>query len=180
MSTSNPSWYKCRGYLHFDSPINSRQAISLVTSPKKVVTHSFYPFLSCTLSMPKVKKENGELKRDAKEREIAYASHKDSHIFSYYTHILNEKYENLIENKYPSINNSVLAFRKLGKSNIEFAKYAFDYILKHKNCSVIALDVSNFFGNIDHNILKEKWKKIISNDTLPPDHFAVFKAIFNY
>lgn len=180
MSTSNPSWYKCRGYLHFDSPINSRQAISLVTSPKKVVTHSFYPFLSCTLSMPKVKKENGELKRDTKEREIAYASHKDSHIFSYYTHILNEKYENLIKNKYPSINNSVLAFRKLGKSNIEFAKYAFDYILKYKNCSVIALDVSNFFGNIDHNILKEKWKKIISNDTLPPDHFAVFKAITQY
>lgn len=166
--------------MHFDSPINSRQAISLVTSPKKVVTHSFYPFLSCTLSMPKVKKENGELKRDAKEREIAYASHKDSHIFSYYTHILNEKYENLIKNKYPSINNSVLAFRKLGKSNIEFAKYAFDYILKYKNCSVIALDVSNFFGNIDHNILKEKWKKIISNDTLPPDHFAVFKAITQY
>ncbi|HFC8466399.1 TPA: antiviral reverse transcriptase Drt2 [Neisseria subflava] len=180
MSTSNPSWYKCRGYLHFDSPINSRQAISLVTSPKKVVTHSFYPFLSCTLSMPKVKKENGELKRGAKEREIAYASHKDSHIFSYYTHILNEKYENLIENKYSSINNSVLAFRKLGKSNIEFAKYAFDYILKHKNCSVIALDISNFFGNIDHNILKAKWKKIISNGTLPPDHFAVFKAITQY
>ncbi|EEG33024.1 hypothetical protein NEIFLAOT_01921 [Neisseria flavescens NRL30031/H210] len=130
--------------------------------------------------MPKVKKENGELKRGAKEREIAYASHKDSHIFSYYTHILNEKYENLIENKYSSINNSVLAFRKLGKSNIEFAKYAFDYILKHKNCSVIALDISNFFGNIDHNILKAKWKKIISNGTLPPDHFAVFKAITQY
>ena len=180
MSTSDPSWYKCRRYLHFDSPINLQQAISLVTSPQKVATHSFYPFLSCTLSMPKVKKENGELKRGAKEREIAYASHKDSHIFSYYTHILNEKYENLIENKYSSINNSVLAFRKLGKSNIEFAKYAFDYILKHKNCSVIALDVSNFFGNIDHNILKEKWKKIISNGTLPPDHFAVFKAITQY
>ena len=145
MSTSNPSWYKCRGYLHFDSPINSRQAISLVTSPKRVATHSFYPFLSCTLSIPKIKKENGKLKRDTKEREIAYASHKDSHIFSYYTHILNEKYEEIIRKEYFKINNSVLAFRKLGKSNIEFAKHAFDYILKHKNCSVIALDVSNFF-----------------------------------
>lgn len=180
MSTSNPSWYKCRGYLHFDSPINSRQAISLVTSPKKVATHSFYPFLSCTLSIPKIKKENGKLKRDTKEREIAYASHKDSHIFSYYTHILNEKYEEIIRKEYFKINNSILAFRKLGKSNIEFAKHAFDYILKHKNCSVIALDVSNFFGNIDHSILKEKWKKIISNDTLPSDHFAVFKAITQY
>lgn len=166
--------------MHFDSPINSRQAISLVTSPKKVATHSFYPFLSCTLSIPKIKKENGRLIRDKKEREIAYASHKDSHIFSYYTHILNEKYEEMIRKEYFKINNSILAFRKLGKSNIEFAKYAFDYILEHKNCSVIALDVSNFFGNIDHNILKEKWKKIISNDTLPSDHFAVFKAITQY
>lgn len=180
MSTSDPSWYKCRRYLHFDSPINLQQAISLVTSPQKVATHSFYPFISCTLSTPKFKKINNKIERTVKERVIAYAAHKDSHIFSYYTNILNGEYENLIRNKYANIHNSVLAFRKLGKNNIDFAKYAFNYILKNKNCSVIALDVSDFFGNINHSILKEKWKKIISNDMLPPDHFAVFKAITQY
>ncbi len=49
------SWYKPRNYLHFDSPITLQQAIKLVANPNNVVKHSFYPFLSYTLSVAKIK-----------------------------------------------------------------------------------------------------------------------------
>lgn len=89
------SWYKPRNYLHFDSPITLQQAIKLVANPK----HSFYPFLSYTLSVAKIKKDKneGKLVRLIKNRGISYSSHKDSHIFSYYAYLLNEKYEKSFE-----------------------------------------------------------------------------------
>ncbi|QEY25902.1 antiviral reverse transcriptase Drt2 [Neisseria zalophi] len=174
-------WFKKRGYLHFDSPMNEEQAYKLVSSPRNVITNSFYPFISHKLSIPKLKKdEDGKLTRDPKPREISYASHKDSHIFSYYAYLLNEKYEELLKNEFKSINNSVLAFRKLGKNNIDFAFQAFKYIKEVKNCTAIALDISNFFGNLDHKILKEKWCKVLGKERLPDDHFSVFKAITQY
>lgn len=54
------SWYKPRNYLHFDSPITLQQAIKLVANPNNVVKHSFYPFLSYTLSVAKIKKDKNE------------------------------------------------------------------------------------------------------------------------
>lgn len=174
-------WFKMRGYLHFDTPISSKKAYELVSSPDRVAKHSFYPFISCTLSIPKLKKNDQEkLTREPKKRVISYASHKDSHIFSYYAYILNNKYEQLLNDNYSSINNSVLAFRKLGQNNINFAQQAFNYIKQEKNCSVIALDISDFFGNLDHKILKQQWCKLLGEDILPYDHFAVFKAITQY
>lgn len=174
-------WFKMRGYLHFDTPISLKKANELVSCPERVAKHSFYPFISCTLSAPKLKKsDQGKLIREPKKRVISYSSHKDSHIFSYYAYILNDKYEHLLNNSYSSINNSVLAFRKLGQNNINFAQQAFNHIKQAKNCSVIALDISDFFGNLDHKILKQQWCKLLGEDTLPVDHFAVFKAITQY
>ena len=174
-------WFKMRGYLHFDTPISLKKANELVSCPERVAKHSFYPFISCTLSVPKLKKNTqGKLIRSPKKRVISYASHKDSHIFSYYAYILNKKYEQFLNNNYININNSVLAFRKLGKNNINFAEQAFNYIKQAKNCSVIALDISDFFGNLDHKILKKQWCKLLGEETLPNDHFAVYKAITQY
>ena len=175
------SWFKMRGYLHFDAPISLKKASKLVSCPDRVAKHSFYPFISCTLSVPKLRKnEQGELIRKNKERVISYASHKDSHIFSYYAYLLNEKYENLLNNDYHDINPSILAFRKLGKSNINFAQQAFEHIKQSRNCSVIALDISKFFDNLDHKILKKQWCKVLGEHVLPADHFSVFKAITQY
>lgn len=175
------SWFKPRNYLHFDSPITYRDAINLVTSPSKVAKHSFYPFLSYTISSPKIKKdENGNIYRSNKDRNIAYSSHQDSHIFSYYSYILNQKYELLLENKYSSLYDSVLAFRKLNKNNIDFAKMAFQHILDFKNSIVIALDISSFFDNLDHGLLKRMWCMVLGTKNLPDDHYAVFKAITKF
>ena len=42
----------------------------------------------------------------------------------------------------------------LGKNNIEFANNAFEEIKRRKHCVAIALDISGFFDNLDHQRLK--------------------------
>ncbi|WGE69155.1 reverse transcriptase/maturase family protein [Actinobacillus equuli subsp. haemolyticus] len=187
MALDKSSWYKPRNYLHFDSPISQDQAYSLVTSPGNIVKHSFYPFLFYKLSAPKLKKsKNGKLERSVKERGISYASHKDSHIFSYYAYILNEKYESLLrkDRKYQKLFDSILAFRQLGKSNIDFAKFAFDMVHEkvheYEECTVLALDITSFFDHLDHDILKKMWSIVLGEPKLPDHHYAVFRAITRF
>ncbi|HDL6015845.1 TPA: group II intron reverse transcriptase domain-containing protein, partial [Mannheimia haemolytica] len=101
-------------------------------------------------------------------------------IFSYYAYLLNEKYENLLKNKYYILDDSILAFRKLNKSNIDFARIAFDSIRSAQNCTVLGLDISKFFDHIDHKILKDMWCKVLGVPSLPEDHHSVFKAITKF
>lgn len=173
-------WFKSRSYLHFDLPLSKKQACSFVIIPENIQSHSFYPFLHYVQSTSKLKDCNGVLLRHEKKRPISYAAHKDSHIFAYYTYLLNKEYESIISNEYNYLNDSILAFRKLGKSNIDFAKQAFDTIKELGNCAVLALDITGFFDNLDHNFLKKSWCKILKVNTLPPDHYAVYKAITKF
>src|SRR5690606_7878817 len=43
----------------------------------------------------------------------------------------------------------------------------------------IVADVTAFFDNLDHKILKKQWCRILGGQTLPNDHFNVFKALTN-
>ena len=45
------------------------------------------------------------------------------------------------------------------------------------DCDVIGLDVSSFFDELNHLILKEKWASLLGADQLPDDHYRVFKSI---
>jgi uncharacterized protein YktA (UPF0223 family) len=163
--------------------------------PDQVKKHNFLPFIK--IYKPKfrykknkngiktlVKRVNGELKI----REISYASHKDSLILSWYNFILSEMYEKLIETK--ELNQSVIAYRTIldskgkGKATINHAKAIFKSIqirLKQREeIAVITLDIEGFFDNIDHEILREKWLKIINQPTLPKDQNRIFKVITNF
>ncbi|KGM28074.1 DNA polymerase [Photorhabdus luminescens] len=173
-------WYKSRGYLHFDNPVTLLHALDVVTNPQYIATHSFLPFISFTAKSYKIRKDplTNSLARKCKPREIAYSSHMDSHIFSYYASILDSFYE--LEVKKHGVDKNILAFRKLEKSNIEFAYEAFEEIKIRKNCSAVALDLSKFFDTLDHNILKNAWCKLISESSLPADHYAVFKNITKF
>src|SRR5690606_24117177 len=113
-----------------------------------------------------------------KVRPIAFASHVDSHIYSYYAQLLYNRYEQKIEEF--GIGNSILAFRKLGKSNIDFALDAFKDIQKRGNCTAIAFDISGFFDNLDHEILKRIWCSLFDFNRMPDDHFSVFKSITKF
>jgi RNA-directed DNA polymerase len=68
----------------------------------------------------------------------------------------------------------------LKKSNIEFAGDAFNEIKSRGNCSVVALDISGFFDNLDHQILKKAWASLLDESILPEDHFAIFKSLTKF
>lgn len=179
LEKDNP-WYRRRGYLHFDQPISLDKAFKIVSNPETVSKHSFFPFINFEVKSFKIKKDkiSNKLVKDEKIRHIAYSSHIDSHIYSYYAAYLSELYE--LQIKEYNLNDTVLAFRSLEKSNIHFAKNAFDRIRSKGECTAVALDLKGFFDNIDHETLKDRWMKIIGTDTLPRDHFSVFKSITKY
>jgi predicted metal-dependent phosphoesterase TrpH len=119
-------WYKHRRYLHFDRPINKDAASSIVVDKSKVARHSFYPLIRYVAESQKVyfdKALGKVVKKEPKKRSISYAAHVDSHIYSYYCKLLNDLYEAYLSEI--DWKDSVLAFRSLGKSNIEFAHEAF-------------------------------------------------------
>jgi hypothetical protein len=180
MSSSAPPWYRRRGYPHFDRPVTLRYAKQIVKDPQQVAQHSFYPFVEFTLQTFKLKQLPGtsKVKRVEKKRPIAYASHVDSHIYSYYCFTLSKLYEAAVAQH--GLDTCILAFRTLGKNNIDFAANAFEVIKKYGDCYVLAFDISGFFDNLDHNILKRMWARVINEPLLPKDHYAIFKSLTKY
>ncbi|KKN52214.1 hypothetical protein LCGC14_0614770 [marine sediment metagenome] len=169
-------WYRKRGYLHFDLPVGKEKTESIVSSPSKIRRHAFWPLIDYELQSVKITKdESGRLTRKVKNRPIAYAAHLDSHIYAYYARLLERPYEEAIEQA--NINSCVLAFRQLGKSNIEFARDAFKTISNAASVGVVAVDISGFFDNLNHQILKQRWADLLGHSKLPDDHYAVFRSL---
>lgn len=167
--------------MHFDRPVGFESARRLVTNSELVEQHSFYPLIRYVMTSVKVKRDpttQRVIRQKPKVRPIAYAAHLDSHIYSYYAHTLATQYERLIRDA--NLSPSILAFRSLEKSNIEFAAEAFAAIRKRGECHVIALDIEGFFDNLDHEILKREWAAVLDVSTLPGDHYAVFKSLTRY
>lgn len=173
-------WFRSRGYLHFDRPISFDTAKKIVCSPKKVAKHSFYPLINYSVETKKIKqdKKTRAIETKLKERPISYSSHVDSHIYGYYANLLSSLYEKELSNR--GLSDNVLAFRSLGKSNIEFAHEAFLSINDFGECGVVALDLSKFFDKLDHAILKDQWANLLGEKKLSPDHFNVFKSLTKF
>lgn len=64
--------------------------------------------------------------------------------------------------------------------NIHFSKKVFDYISSKKDCYVLCLDISGFFDNLNHEILKSMWLELLDENRLPKDHYQIFKSLTNY
>ena len=194
-------WFKIKKYPHIGKPITIKDynwVKNYVNNAQKIRTHSFLPLIHKTIVKRKFRpdKENNlknpsgkrqRKKYDPKIRDTFFASHLDSMIFSKYNHVLTEKYEKHIKDK--PFNESIVAYRKIplilgkkgNKCNIDFAKSAFDFIKSNNNekLTVIVADISSFFDNLNHKILKKKWAEVLQMKTLPPDHYNIFKAITN-
>lgn len=151
-----------------------------MTSPNRVASHSFYPLISYQIITEKLKRnpETGQLVRCPKSRDIAYAAHLDSYIYSYYAWQLGKLYEEELKSR--KIDDHVLAFRSLGQSNIDFAAKAFEAIKVRGNCSAVALDIKGFFDNLDHDYLKSVWALILKDTKLPRDHYAVYRSLTRF
>lgn len=210
MTKKKKDWFKIKRYPHIGLPLKDSDRYvwiqNYVTNPDKVAKHSFLPFIHKTSRVKKFRKEydpkDGVLTKkyineknafrhpDEKKRELFYASHLDSLIFSYYSMELSKNYENkIIEN---DLNEVVNAYRSVpinpekengsNKCNIDFANDVFKYIIDYKeeNFSVIAFDISSFFDNLDHKILRDIWAEMLDTDSLSKDHFNVYKNITRF
>jgi len=169
-------------YPHFDSDISANDAEHLAKSPSSVAKHAFYPFILYSMRWNKwaEKGKKGKLK----ERLIRYAARRDAYIYSYYRHLISEKFEVILAQQ--GLNNSVIAYRKVadpsggGKCNIHFARDAFEGVKAMGDCAVACLDISSFFESIDHARLKAVWCSVLGVKSLPEDHFSVYKNITSY
>lgn len=176
-----------RRYFHFDRFINfpkhKNKIIAQLTDPKKIATHSFYPFIGSEIISPRfkvVKKDNGEKVKslEQKIRPIAYAAHFDALVYSWYATILTDQYHRLI--KEIGIAENVLAYLETGKCNIDYAFEIFEKIKTKGECAAIALDLSSFFDTLDHAILKKMWCRLLNSTHLPDDHFNLYKSLTAY
>jgi hypothetical protein len=210
MAKKKKDWFKIKRYPHIGLPLNDSERYiwiqKYVTNPDKIAKHSFLPFIHKTSRVKKFRKKynplDGQIIKkyindkkifrhpDEKKRELFYASHLDSLIFSYYSMELSKKYENKITEN--NLNDVVNAYRSIPKNpekkdapnkcNIDFANDVFTYILDYKedNFSVIAFDISSFFDNLDHKILRNIWAEMLETDKLSKDHFNVYKNITRF
>ncbi len=191
-------WFKLKKYPHIGLPITfgDRQWVhSYVNNPKLISEHSFYPFIHVELSTRKYRRSklaNGKrsLVREVsyKTRDIFYANHLDSLIYSYYAWRLERLYEKQLSKS--TFNECITAYRQIpllktpsrNKCNIDFANDVFNYITnnRHRELVVITFDISSFFDNLDHSYLKERWEKTLDCKGLPDDHYAVYRNLTKF
>ena len=170
-------------YPHFDKPIRPTDIEKLVRDADAVAKNSFYPFMRFEEKWQPFRDKLGG-KPNKKIRQLRYASRRDAYIYSYYRHLLREPYETILRAK--GLSQSIIAYRKLstaegrGKSNIDFAFDAFSVIRSYGDAAVVTLDISKFFESLDHELLRQKWCRLLGVTELPPDHLAVHRAITRY
>jgi hypothetical protein len=116
-----------------------------------------------------------QVKRSKKVRDIRYAAHADAAIYAYYNFLLMQRYEERLSAL--GLQENVIAFRSLGKSNVDFAKEAFEWVDSHRPCLALGFDVQDFFGSLDHRLLRRQWASLVNSPSLPDDHYAVFKSL---
>ncbi|WP_044214615.1 hypothetical protein, partial [Saccharicrinis fermentans] len=187
-------WFKIKKYPHIGIPLtinDYKRVKGYIKNPDSVKKHSFLPFIHRELKQRKYRATNsgknpsGKRKRaksKPKIRDVFFASHLDSNIFSYYNTILSGAYEEYIRVK--PFNKCIVAYRKIPitegcdkyKCNIDYAKSIFAFLKQNKELEMTAMvsDVTSFFDNLSHKILKKQWTKILDKHTLPPDHYNVF------
>lgn len=171
---------KKRTYFHFDPYIkfshHKENLKKFLSDEQNIASHSFYPFIKTTIRTPRYKGKNKGT--EIKERELAYAAHFDSFVYSWLSTQLDDLYENALSLN--QIDDSVTAYRALGKNNIHFAKEVFEDIISRNKCVALTFDISSFFDNIDHQHLKKEWCKLLDSQKLPEDHYKLFKNLTNY
>lgn len=173
---------KKKRYVHFDFNIAPSKALNYLSNFQKITTHNFYPLIKFNKIERKYKKDKNKSSRGVikkKIREIYYASHKDSLIYSWYAKILDNFYEHVLSTE--EYKDSPTAYRKLGsKSNIDFALEVFKHIKNQDESVVITVDIKQFFDKLDHKHLKQSWELLLGEDILPQDHYKIYKSLTSF
>lgn len=173
-------WFERKTYTHFDVPWTFEEAAKYVTEPENIRNHEFLPFIAFTKTQRRFTRKHGgpTPKPSSKSRPLAMASHVDGYVFAWYSHQLSKKYEVAV--RAAELHDCVLAYRPQNGTNITMAEAAFSDIAQRGACVAVALDLQEFFPSIDHATLKANWARILGTVGLPPDHFAVFRAMTSF
>lgn len=107
-----------------------------------------------------------------------YASHRDACILSFYGFTLTQRLEQFYQEH--DLQSNVIAYRKIGKANYDFAREALDFAISRCPCVIIAYDVTRFFDTLDHNLLKRRLAKILGTENLAADWYAVFRHVTRF
>lgn len=194
-------------YRHFDVKININKDADIERVRKSIQSlpsHQFLPFIrrvntttryrrkKCNCSHSETNKscapdcQYRQREKIKKLRPIMYSSNLDSYIYSYCNYLIYDFYERKIRDN--GIDSLITAYRKIptqenprkNKCNIHFAQEAFDEIKKHKNCIVITADITGFFDHLNHGLLKDNLKKILSVDKLGSSVYKILRSLTNY
>lgn len=171
---TKPDWYRPRGYLHFDVPVQAEYAEGL--TPSAVAAHVWSPLIHFIKTERRYKAKLN--KTVPKDRPIMFASHRDSCILSKYSAQLVRRLDKWYADN--GLDDTVIAYRALGKSNYHFARRVEDFVRSNPSLTVMCFDVTKFFDNLEHVRLKAQLKRILDCDELAPDWFAVFKAVTQF
>lgn len=184
---------KSKYYPHFDGEFALKRLPALIQeiNTKQRLSHNFYPFIR--YKQPKFRRNaNGKLiEKIDKPRYITHTARIDANIYSYYRNILMDAYERLLHQL--GLSDCVIAYRKIpiepnsdhGKCNLHFANEAINEIKQRHDrgleCAAITMDISGFFDNLDHKLIKKQWCHVMDfKEGLPKDHYSVFKNIAKY
>lgn len=113
-----------------------------------------------------------------KTRDIMYASHRDSCILGRYAFELTAALDAIYFDS--NLSENVIGYRKLGKANYHFSAEAQKFARDHSPCVVIGYDISSFFNNLDHSILKSRLKSALDVTELSNDWYAVLRHVTKY
>lgn len=182
---------KERQYKHFDLPLRERDRELEIDFSQETKAHRFLPLLGFTdLARRYVRKkdDDGNWKKDAngdfekkvveKPRPIRFAGHKDAAYLQAYATHLNDFYERALAKDGTA--GTVLAYRKGGGTNIHHAKSLFDEIVDRGNCVVIAMDISGFFDNLNHLLLRDEVADLLDASRLDGHHGTVWENVTRY
>ena len=169
-------WFRPRPYKHFDLPVSDNFKCKVVNDLEFVAEHAFSPLIHYDKN---TRRYNPETKKtELKKRSIKYASHRDACIYSYYSYQL----ANYLDDFYrdTGLYDNVIAYRKLGKNNADFANEVFKYANCNSPVYILAFDIKEFFDNLDHEQLKKRLNHVLNTDSLSNDWYAVFKNVTRY
>lgn len=170
-----PKWFKRRGYRHFDRPV-AESFVEQVQNPDFVRRHPFSPLIHFIKKSKRYKP--GQQETVWKLRPIMFASHRDACILSYYSAQLDAVLEAAYQRDRLEAN--VIAYRKLGRGNDDFSADAYRYAVAHAPCMILAFDVTDFFGSLDHALLKKRLKAKLGVEKLADDWYQALKAVTRY
>lgn len=109
---------------------------------------------------------------------LPHVSHRDACIMSWYSRQLTDALDTYYETY--DLSASVIAYRALGKGNYHFAQEAFAFAAAYGPVDILGFDVTKFFDNLDHRLLKARLKELLGVGKLAADWYKVFRAITAY